>query len=302
VKRVDAWRPDAVHITGWPWFSHFQALRAFGKRRIPVLFRGDSHLLDRQGGWRWPIKWLVLRWLYSNVSAFLVVGSANRRYYESFAVSPDRLFPCPHSIDVGRFAEPADEYEREARDWRDRLGILPDSLVLLFAGKFERKKRPVELMRAVQSLGRSDICLVMVGGGELEQQIKSLAAADQDRFRVLPFQNQTRMPVVYRLGDIFVLPSAYGETWGLAVNEAMASMRPVLVSDRVGCAADLVDESCGWVYSSDEPGSLERTLNAMSSKRDALPTMGKAASRRSHTADISCTEAAMLACLNRVIA
>ena len=89
---------------------------------------------------------------------------------------------------------------------------------------------PAHLMRAVQRLGRADVVLVLVGGGELQPEIDGIAASDPGRFRVLPFQNQSRMPVVHRLGDLFVLPSAEGETWGLAVNEAMASGLPVLTT------------------------------------------------------------------------
>jgi len=51
------------------------------------------------------------------------------------------------------------------------------------------------------------------------------------------------MPLVYRLGDALVLPSGYGETWGLAVNEAQACGRPSLVSDCVGSARDIIRES-----------------------------------------------------------
>jgi glycosyltransferase involved in cell wall biosynthesis len=58
----------------------------------------------------------------------------------------------------------------------------------------------------------------------------------------VPFQNQSRMPLVYRLGDALVLPSGYGETWGLAVNEAQACGRPSLVSDCVGSARDIISE------------------------------------------------------------
>jgi hypothetical protein len=73
--------------------------------------------------------------------------------------------------------------------------------------------------------------LVLVGTGELHAEIDRIAAAHPQRFRVLPFQNQSRMLIVYRLGDLVVLFSGYGETCG----------RPVLVSDRVGCAAGVVD-------------------------------------------------------------
>ena len=153
---------------------------------------------------------------------------------------------------------------------RRQLEISDDKCVLLFAGKFERKKQPVELMRAVQAVSNPNLVLIMVGSGELGAEVNAIAAADSARFRVLPFQNQTRMPVIYRLGDLYVLPSAFGETWGLAVNEALACGRPVLVSDRVGCAADVVDASCGRVFSWAEPSSLPRVLGEITKDRDVL--------------------------------
>src|SRR5205823_3031492 len=115
VERVAAWQPDAVHITGWAGLSHFGGLQAFRKKGIPVLFRGDSHLLDcKLSGPRWMIKRAFLKRVFSWPGAFLVVGGANRLYYEAFDVDADRLYPCPHSIDVTRFAEPANRYENEA--------------------------------------------------------------------------------------------------------------------------------------------------------------------------------------------
>jgi glycosyltransferase involved in cell wall biosynthesis len=212
-------------------------------------------------------------------------------------VAAERLYPCPHSIDVGRFAEPADRFEREAARWRQQLDIPADRCVVLFAGKFERRKQPLELMRAVLALPDRRITLIMLGGGELEREVKTLAASDPDRFRVLPFQNQSRMPVVYRLADLFVLPSAWGETWGLAVNEALSCGRPVLVSDRVGCAADVVDESCGAVFSWDDPAALAVALEAMTTHRNRLLDMRQAAAKRAWVFDVARTQAALADCI-----
>jgi glycosyltransferase involved in cell wall biosynthesis len=301
VTQVCAWHPDAVHVTGWGWLSHALALRAFYARLTPVLFRGDSHLLDGAGP---PLRRLakraVLRQVYAWPAAFLVVGEANRRYYQAFGVGAERLHPCPHSIDVGRFAEPADVLEREAAEWRRDVDIPADRCVVLFAGKFERKKRPLELMRAMLTLPHDRATLIMLGSGELEPEVRRLAASDPDRFRVLPFQNQQRMPVAYRLADLFVLPSAYGETWGLAVNEAMACGRAVLVSDRVGCAADAVDSSCGAVFACDDPTSLSTALHDLTARHDRLHAMGRAAAARAWAFDVVQTEAALLTCLGRV--
>ena len=302
VRRVMEWKPDMAHVTGWAWHSHVHALRDLTRKGIPVLFRGDSHLLDlpRRTGPAWWIKRAVLRRVFSWPAAFLYVGKANRAYYEAFGVESSRLFRCPHSIDVARFAQPSDELEIEARRWRGELGIGDDSVVLLFAGKFETKKQPVQLMNAVRLLDPKFV-MIMVGGGELEDEVKSIAASDPRRFRVLPFQNQSRMPVVYRLGDLLILPSAFGETWGLAVNEAMACGRPVVASDRVGCVADVIDDSCGRVFASGDFTAMARALEEMSVDRNRLLEMGRAASKRAWEFDIGVTESALVQCLQAVI-
>jgi glycosyltransferase involved in cell wall biosynthesis len=303
VHRIVEWRPDVVHITGWAWQSHVGAMRALAKRKIATLFRGDSHLLDeRRQGPRWRLKQEILRRIYSWPTGFLVTGTANRGYYAAFGVGADRLHPCPHSIDVARFAGPPNLLDREAAEWRRSLGIGPEKTVLLFAGKFEPRKCPIELMREVAGCARPGVVLILVGDGILKGEIERAAAADPARFRVLPFQNQSRMPIVYRLGDLFVLPSSYGETWGLAANEALACGRPVLLSDRVGCAQDAVDDSCGRVFSWADPLSLTRALASLLADAGGLAAMGRAAAQRAWAFDIGETERGLMAAVAKVCA
>jgi glycosyltransferase involved in cell wall biosynthesis len=298
VVRVAAWRPDAVIVHGWAWLSHLQALRVLPRRGIRTLLRGDSHLLDTvRSGVRWQMKKFLLTRFFAWPAGFLVAGGANRAYYEAFRVSQARLFPCPHSIDVARFAAPADAHEAEAARWRQELDIAPDFTVILYAGKFEPRKCPIELVRAVVGLERRDTAVVLVGAGELQGEVEAIAAAHPRQVRVLPFQNQSRMPIVYRLGDLFVLPSAYGESWGLAVNEALACGRPVLVSDRVGCAADLVDSSCGRVFAQEDPAALMQVLRELTSDRTALIAMREAASKHAALFDVAVSEHSLVAAM-----
>ena len=265
IKRVLDWQPDGVHLTGYRYASHLQVLRAFHRRGLPVLFRGDSHVLDeRQSGFRWQLKRALLAKVYSWPAAFLCVGQANRAYYRAFGVPEAKLFDCPHSIEVDRFAGPEAALESAARAWRQELGIPDNRKVLLFVGKFEDKKRPLRLMRAFLAAQCPDVVLVLVGDGQLGSQVRALAAEFPERFRVLPFQNQSRMPVVYRLGDWLVLPSAYAETWGLAVNEAMACGRPALVSDRVGCHPDVIRPGLnGEVFRADDWPDFGKKLHSL---------------------------------------
>jgi len=301
VERVLAWGPTVMHVTGWAWASHLQALRAFKKAGIPTLFRGDSHVLDRApiGPRRWA-KHLALSHIYRWPDAFLVTGKANYDYYRALNVPAEKLWPCCHSIDYGRFAEPAALYEEEARRWREELGIADDQIVLLFAGKFEARKNPLGFMKAVLRLGRDNIVAVMIGAGELQGEIDTLAKDYPSLFRVLSFQNQRRMPVAYRLGDLFVLPSTYGETWGLAVNEALACGRPVLVSDKVGCAADVVDSACGYVFGTDGGDELFAALRHLTGNKATLEGMRLAATSKARRFDISATESGLMDAIGRI--
>jgi len=96
VRRVMDWRPDAVHITGYSFAGHLRAIRGLSRRGIPVLFRGDSHLLnDKRRGLRWRLKRFLLGRIYGDVRAFLYVGKHNYDYYRAFGVPKSRLFYCP---------------------------------------------------------------------------------------------------------------------------------------------------------------------------------------------------------------
>lgn len=262
--RIQNWQPDAVHLTGYAYDAHLRLLWTLRRQGVPVLFRGDSHLLDAAPAWKRLLKRFVLSRVFAWPEVFLYTGQNNRRYYEAFGVPACKLVACPHSIEVQRFAENAELHEREAGEWRASLGLPAANPILLFAGKFETKKRPVELMRAFRQFGHASLRLVMLGDGPLRPAVEAEAALAPELIRVLPFQNQSRMPATYRLGDIFVLPSAHDETWGLAVNEALACGRPVLVSDKVGCAVDVVKPGRnGEVFRADDWADFHRALDRL---------------------------------------
>lgn len=301
LSRVRAWRPDAVVVTGNAYPSHRTLLRRLPKMGIPVLFRGDSHLLDRAEDRWWWLKRLGLQWTYRRVALALYVGAHNRHYFAACGVPPERLAHCPHSIDTARFLAPEPALSDEARAWRRSLEIADDRLTLLFAGKFEPKKAPLELMETVARLPAGQCVLLLVGNGELDGQVTRRAAADPARFRVLPFQNQSRMPAVYRLGDAFILPSLRAETWGLAVNEALASGRPAIVSDRVGCAPDLIEEGVnGHVFPAGEWPRLLELLAPAARDRGRLAPLGRTARERAPGFDTGVALQALLAAFARL--
>lgn len=260
--RLEAWRPDAVLLFGYKWLSHLRAIWWARRRGVPLLFRGDSHLLGR-GRPPWPQR-LLLRLLYRQFAAFATVGQANRDYFRALGVPEARLFFAPHSVDQEHFNPNDSATRRAAADLRDALG-LADKRVVLFAGKLQAAKQPVELLRAFLDTATDADALVYVGDGPLKAELESLARTRAGPcVRFLPFANQTEMPARYLLADILALPSRGSyETWGLVVNEAMHLGVPCLVSDLVGCQRDLVlPGETGWVFPADDPAALPFALRA----------------------------------------
>jgi len=278
-REVEAWKPDAVLIYTWNSRSHLQALRHF-KQRLPVFFRGDSTLLDERPWWRSRLRKRFLTWVYSHVDVAIAVGNNNREYFEWCGLPPQRIAYAPHSVDTVRFAADSAAHENRAAEWRKLLHIEPDAVVFLFAGKLQSKKNPVLLLDAFNAL-QDGSHLVFVGSGELESLLKNKAGA-RSNVHFMPFQNQSLMPAVYRLGDVFVLPSqGPEETWGLALNEAMASGRAVIASSKVGGARDLIQpQAGGWIFESrSESALLAAMRRAAAYGRDGLHELGRAAQR-----------------------
>ena len=256
--RLRASGVKAVWIQGWQVAGYWQAVREARAAGVEVWLRGESNDLGPVPWWKQHIKRIVLGYLFSRIHRFFYIGSGNRRLYRKFGICDAKLFPAPYAVDNERFARQADAVRAQRDDIRRQWGIGNDAYCVLFCGKFTAKKRPIDLIlaaRALKASGRlSNIHLMFVGagrfGGELRAACKVIfdaegvpaeaAAADAPRATFTGFLNQTEISRAYVAADCLVLPSDYGETWGLVVNEAVASGLPCIVSNACGCAEDLV--------------------------------------------------------------
>lgn len=282
--RLDTFAPRAVLLFGYAYASHLQVVAWARRRGIPLLFRGDSHLLGRGSLPVWKAG--LLRLLYRKFAGFLYTGKANRAYFEALGVPSDRLHFAPHSVDAARFDPSLPEVQRAIEALRRSLPLESDTRVVLFAGKFVPAKQPRPLLDAFLNLAPRKAVLLFAGDGEERANLESTASARGALGRTVfirPFTNQSAMPALHGLASIFVLPSrGRYETWGLAVNEAMHLGVPALVSDRVGCQSDLVTEGeTGWVFSSSDPQGLSTALaRALGTSAEARARLGANARQR----------------------
>jgi glycosyltransferase involved in cell wall biosynthesis len=272
-------KPDVVIITGWQSLPLLQALWAAIRLGIPRIVRGESNGIRSRP---FLVRGLH-RLLLSRFGAFLAIGKLNREFYRHYGIADERLFSCPYFVDNERFV---DQFRREA-DERSSLRAgwnIPDGhTCFLFAGKLETKKRIMDLLGAM-GVARQNcpaIHLLVAGTGDLMEEARQFAESRSLPVTFAGFLNQSQITRAYAAADCLVLPSDYGETWGLVVNEAMACGLPAIVSDQVGCAPDLVEEGVtGGVFPCGDINALAQKLQAFASDPDRLVRMGEEARQR----------------------
>lgn len=241
-KALAPGRFDVLWVHGYAKPTVFKALLLAKARGLPTLVRSENQrsglVRGRMGGLKDRVVPQVLRL----PSAFLTVGSLNAAYYREMGVPEERLFSMPYAIDNDRFRQQTLDAASQRDALRAELGLVPGRPVVLFASKLQHRKRAIDLLRAHQTLLAEGFArkpyLLFIGEGD-ERAALEAAIDDRESVRVLGFKNQTELPRYFDLCDVFVLPSD-SEQWGLVVNEAMCAAKAVIVTDEVGCHADLV--------------------------------------------------------------
>jgi glycosyltransferase involved in cell wall biosynthesis len=223
-------RFDAFVVPGWALRSYWQAVRACRRLGVPILVRGDSQLGSQRSSAVRIAKALAFSHLLRRFDGFLYVGQRNREYLLHYGAPAQRLFFSPHCVDNDAFAAASSGIHRPQGRRR-----------VLFVGKLIGRKHPADLLHAVARLRDKPVQIAFAGAGELESELRKIAAASAVHADFMGFVNQSELPAVYASADVLVLPSDGQETWGLVVNEAMACGIPAIVSDAVGCGPDLIE-------------------------------------------------------------
>jgi len=266
--------PKIVMLVGYSPRFHQRAFYEAWRLGRPILFRGETtdHAANR-GRLKAGLRDWLLRQLYRCCARLLFVGENSRRHFARLGCPPEKLVFSPYCVDVAPFqcAEPDRLSLRETT--RQTLGIEKTDLVLLFSGKISHRKGPDLLLAAAKTLPadlRGRLVLVFLGDGELRESLAQAAKqAPEIRANFVGFKNQRELSPFYHAADLLALPSRFGETWGLVVNEALHHGVPAIVSDAVGCAPDLIAPgTTGEVFAA---GSAEGLAAAI---RRAWPLVG----------------------------
>jgi glycosyltransferase involved in cell wall biosynthesis len=257
---------DVIWVHGYSYLSLWLAILAAKLSGKHLMIREEQTLLDRRASYRALPRMLVLRTIFAR-SWGLFIGKENRRFFRHYGIPADRLYWVPYTADNEKLLGLAAELVGQRERLRAVFGIPPDSgPVLLFVGKLMSKKQPLTLLEAFSRVrGRHRCSLLFAGDGALGPAIQARVASESiPDVYLAGFLNRERVAEAFAIADVFVLPSAFQETWGIVVNEAMNFSLPVIVTDRVGSSTDLVkDEQNGYIVPHDRVDVLEDRIERL---------------------------------------
>ncbi|MEN3940959.1 glycosyltransferase [Prosthecobacter sp. SYSU 5D2] len=270
-------RPEVVVVPGWSAFESLWALKWCLANNVPAVVMSESCAHDERRSW-------LTEWVKGRVlglfSAGLAGGRLHRDYLMRLGMAEEQIFLGYDAVD--------NEYFRTSAKKAKAGGKMPLSMAdltapyFLASARFITKKNLPLLLRAYaryrEAAGRP-WSLVLLGDGPMRAELEALVVELklEDCVLLPGFKQYEELPAYYAHARVFIHASTT-EQWGLVVNEAMASGLPVLVSNRCGCAADLVRDGVnGYTFDPRDSEVLAQLMLRMSRLSDEeLGRMGRA--------------------------
>lgn len=253
-------RPDVVVVSGWSTFASQAAVAWCRARRIPYLLLVESHDSGPKPGWRRRVKETVVPPIVKGASSVLVTGSLARESVVALGAKPDRVRVFANTVDVEQWGDRADRLAVRRGELREALDLSPDDVAVVTVGRLAREKGIDVLLEAARRAGTP---VVVVGDGPERTRLERLADELGAEVRFTGDRPWESVAEAYVAADVFALLSRH-EPWGVVVNEAAACGLPLVLSDRVGAAHDLLrDGENGVLVPADDVSAAAEALTRL---------------------------------------
>jgi glycosyltransferase involved in cell wall biosynthesis len=265
VRALRAVRPDVVVVTGWSTFASQAAIAWCRARRVPYVLLVSSHDAAPRAGWRRAVKGAIVPRIVRGAAGALVLGTLARDSLVARGARPESVRVFANTVDVDDWGRRAEGLASARGALRRGLGAGEDDVVVLSVARLAPEKGLDTLIRAVAEAGDPRLLLVVVGHGREREKLDRLACELGVRLHLAGDLPWERLPETYVAADVFALLSVR-EPWGVVVNEAAACGLPLVLSDQVGAAHDLlVDGENGTRV---PPGDVEAAAAAIRALAD----------------------------------
>jgi len=249
--------------------------------------------------WNWNIKTtkrkmvkLFARIIVKNSDAIILPGTKQKECVMYLGASPSKVFLMPNASNISQ--TPTESLDKIVKlksspnrvntsNLREQHPSFKGKKIVLFVGRLVKQKGVDYLLNAFSTLkkGMNDVVLVIIGKGDYEKELKKMAE-DLQIEKDVYFQGHVDNDLLknyYGPSDLCVVPSITHEmvdAWAFVVNEAMYYGNPVIVSDAVGSAFDMIKNGeNGFIVPEKDSKALYNAMKVILSNDELREKMGK---------------------------
>lgn len=275
MKAIIAFKPDVVNITGYYDIASWVVLLYCKLIGISTVLSNESTAEDHT---RSGIKEFIKKVIVRSFDGYFNFGTLSKNYLISLGGKPERMLVNRNCVDNKTLKSKYDTAIVHRKEQQKALHLKPHNFI--FVGRLIDFKNLFQLLDAFQACEAADKDgwgLIILGDGALKSELEKYIIYHKiDKVHFFKGVSWEQVPTYLALSDVLILPS-YSEPWGLVVNEAMACGMPVAVSNKCGCAVDLVKEAVnGYTFNPENRREISSVLDKFINNSSIIPSMGKA--------------------------
>ncbi|WP_108063673.1 glycosyltransferase [Poseidonibacter lekithochrous] len=270
-------KPDAVLVNGYvlmsDWITILSA-KFFGSK---VIFRGEANLKDSDycNSYKSKIKKIVLPIIFNFSNKVLYSCQGNKEYYLYYGVDEKKLVYYPCSVDNTFFQNKRKILESDRTKIRKEFGINNDDLVLIMVGKIINLKRPYDLVDSVSKINHKNIKIIFLGDGPEKEKLEQYSKEKKINAIFPGFKTQNEISKYFIISDLYCMLSNKDNS-PKAMNEAMNFGLPVICTDIVGTAKDLIDDKKnGFLVKTGDIETISNKIDFLNNNRKVLVEFSK---------------------------
>ncbi|MEN9599547.1 MAG: hypothetical protein RL596_1866 [Bacteroidota bacterium] len=250
--------------------------KLFGKRLVLTSDASSLQGISGSDGWKLKVKPFLFRFLYNSIAdALFVPSSASENYFKKIGIKAHQIVLTPYTVNEQFLLNRLQN--SNLVKLRGLLGLRSNEVVFLFCGKLIPRKKAEDLLKAFALLADSSARMIIIGDGPeknaLETLSKNLEISNQVIFTGLVAYHE--LPAYYAIASVLIVPAEH-EPYGLPVNEAMICGTPVIASNTVGAAGDLIEDGLtGYTYSVGDIESLSQKMSLFNESPELKTTLAE---------------------------
>ncbi|HXD93221.1 MAG TPA: glycosyltransferase family 4 protein, partial [Bacteroidia bacterium] len=250
-------KSDYVIVGGSYWIPDAVVALIFNKLKFKKIAYFSEPLFEVKSKIKYFVKWMFLRLVSINCKAVFCVGKKASESFESFGIHLPK-FIIPYNINSKSFSE-IDEKRRI--EFKNKYKSNNEIVILSSGSLIERKGMDI-LIKAVKQIDDSNIRLIIIGDGPLRNDLTEMCNGDE-RIVFAGFQNPEVIPFFFSIADVFAFASRY-DGWAVVINEAVAANVPIVCSDKVGAALELITSpDLGLICKSGDVDGFKQALQLL---------------------------------------